>query len=107
MKSNSVHKNAALSASEDVSSIFIKDKHLNIGSGRFAKFATADKRTAQEWVQQALRSPDAKFLPNPHMSNTFQVVTNLHMPVGSKGQASIRTIVGYDGRVINAFPVNQ
>jgi hypothetical protein len=29
------------------------------------------------------------------------------MPVESKGQTSIRIMVGYDGRVINAFPVNQ
>jgi hypothetical protein len=96
---------AAFKAADDVGSIFIKDKHLNVGSGNFAKFATADKSTAQSWVQQALRSPNAKFLPNPNIPNTFQVVTDLGTQIGTKGQSSIRTIVSFDGRAINAFPV--
>jgi len=56
-------------------------------------------------VQQALRSPNARFLPNPQIPNTFQVVTDLGTTIGTKGQTSIRAIVGFDGRVINAFPV--
>src|SRR5699024_2746824 len=51
---------SAFKAADDFSSIFIKNKHLNIGSGRFSKFATSDINTARQWVQQALRSPSAR-----------------------------------------------
>lgn len=61
--------------------------------------------TAQGWVQQALRSSNARFLPNPQIPNTFQVVTDLGTTIGTKWQTSTRAIVGFDGKVINAFPV--
>ena len=96
----------AFRASENLGSIFIKNKHLTSeATGKFAKFATTDIKTAQRWVREALRSPNAKFLPNDEIPNTFKVVTDLGRPVGTKGQTSIRAIVGFDNRVINAFPV--
>jgi hypothetical protein len=88
-----------------VGSIFIKNKHLSSATGNYAKFATTEISTAQGWVKQALRSPNARFLDNPQIPNTFQVVTDLGSTIGTKGQTSIRAIVGFDGRVINAFPV--
>ena len=57
-------------------------------------------------VQEALRSPNAQFLPNPNLPGTFRVVTNVGRPIGVKGQESIRVIVGLDAKVINAFPVH-
>jgi len=96
---------AAFKAANNVGSIFIKNKHLNLGAGNFAKFATTDINTARSWVQQALRSPNAQFLPNPQIPNTFQIITNLGAAIGTKGQTSIRAVVGFDGKVINAFPV--
>ncbi|MBY0434096.1 MAG: hypothetical protein K2U26_08315 [Cyclobacteriaceae bacterium] len=96
---------ASFNAADDVGSIFIKNKHLSTATGNYAKFATTEVSTARGWVQQALRSPNARFLPNPQIPNTFQVVTDLGTTIGTKGQTSIRAIVGFDGKVINAFPI--
>ncbi|UTA67286.1 hypothetical protein [Emticicia sp. 21SJ11W-3] len=98
---------AAFKAADNVGSIFVKNKHLSSHTtGTYAKFATADISTAQGWVQEGFRSPKARFLPNPQIPNSFQVVTDLGKKIGTKGQTSIRTIVSFDGRVINTFPVN-
>ncbi len=96
---------AAFNAADDVGSIYIKNKHLSSATGNYAKFATTESSTAQVWVQQALRSPNAQFLPNDQIPNTFKVVTNVGTIIGTKGQTSIRAIVGFDGKVINTFPI--
>ena len=96
---------AAFNAAGDVESIFIKSKHLDMGAGRFAKFNTSDIGEARRIVQEGLRAPNALFLPNPNLSNTFRVQTNLGKVIGTRGQTSVRVIVGFDGKVINAFPI--
>ncbi len=58
---------AASNAANDASLIFIKNKHLNLGNGSFSKFATNEISVAQGWVQQALCSSEAQFLPNPQL----------------------------------------
>ncbi|HRP03163.1 MAG TPA: RHS repeat-associated core domain-containing protein [Candidatus Kapabacteria bacterium] len=97
---------SAFKAADNPSSIFIKNKHLSDATGNYAKFATTDVKTAQGWVQKALRSQNARFLPNDQIPNTFQVISNIGTTIGTKGQTSIRVIVNYEGKVINAFPVN-
>jgi len=106
--SNSLLKaasNSAFKAADDVGSIFIKNKHLNIGSGKFSKFNTTDIDNARGIVKNALQSPNAQFLENPNLTNTFRVQTNLGRVVGTKGETSVRVIVGFDGKVITAFPI--
>lgn len=77
---------AAFNAADDAGSIFVKSKHLNIGSGNFAKFTTSDINVARGWLQQALRSPNATFLSNPQIPNTFRVFTKMGTTVGTKGK---------------------
>jgi exosome complex RNA-binding protein Rrp4 len=40
------------------------------------------------------------------VDDSFRVVTDLGREVGSKGQTSVRVIVGNNGKIWNAFPVN-
>ena len=46
-------------------------------------------------------SPNAQFLSNPNLTNTFRVHTNLGRVIGTKEQTTVRVIVGFDGKVIN------
>ncbi|MBO0802100.1 MAG: hypothetical protein J2P25_03370 [Nocardiopsaceae bacterium] len=98
-------RDAASAAGDDPEDIFVKDKHLPSSGGRYAKFATSDKSEAQSWIAEALKSKDAVISEN-NVEGTFKVETDLGRAVGTKGQTAIRAIVTYDGRVINAFPVN-
>lgn len=56
-------------------------------------------------VKDALNSPNALFLPH-NQPGSFRVVADLGKPIGTKGQTSVRIIVGEDGKIWNAFPVN-
>lgn len=98
---------AAFKAADDVASWVPKNKHLlGGGSQSKARFATSNIDEVRGIVQEALRSTNARFLPNPNVPGTFRVVTDLGRSIGVKGQQAVRAIVGLDGKVINAFPVH-
>lgn len=96
---------AAFRAADNPSSIFIKNKHLASSGIRGGKFASDDIAEVQGWVAQGLRSDGVQFLPN-QLDDTFRAIVPAGRVVGTGGQTNIRVIVTYDGRVINAFPVN-
>ena len=97
---------AAFKAADNISGFIPKNKHiLGGGSQSKARFNTADVGEIRRLIQEGLRSPNARFLPNPNVPNTFRVVTDLGRQIGIKGQTRLRTIVGLDGKVINSFPV--
>ncbi len=83
-----------------------KNKHL-LGSKakRSAKFNTNNIKEVQNYVREALLSDRAQFMTN-NVSGSFRVVTDLGRQISSKGQTSIRVVVGKDGKIWNAFPVN-
>ena len=93
-------------AADRISSWTPKNKHLQSGRGSNARFNTDDFNETRSLVKEALESPNAQILPNPSIEGTFTVVTDLGREVGRNGRSRIRVIVGLDGRVINAFPVN-
>jgi hypothetical protein len=98
---------SAFRAADDIAQWTPKNKHL-LGGGSQSRnrFNTADIGEVRGIVQEALRSANAQFLPNPNVPGTFRVVTDLGRQVGTRGShQSVRVIVGGDGRVINAFPV--
>gem|GEM_PF-2243130 len=94
---------AALNASKN-NEIFIKNKHLNIGSGRYSKFNTNNISEVKGFVKEALNSSKAVFKPN-NLSNTFIIEADIGRVIGTRGQIKIRAIVGFDDSVINAFPI--
>jgi hypothetical protein len=96
---------AAFSAADDISKIFIKNKHLSSFHGNYAKYATTDKAEVQSLVAEALRSDAAIFKTNG-LAGTFKVQTDLGRAIGTRGQTGIRAIVADDGRVINNFPIH-
>jgi hypothetical protein len=98
---------AAFQAADDIGSWTPKNKHLLSGvSQSKARFGTDDVEQVRSLVQEALRSPEAQFQVNPNLPDTFRVVTDLGRSIGVKGQEIIRAVVGFDGKVINAFPVH-
>ncbi|MEP4888935.1 MAG: RHS repeat-associated core domain-containing protein [Aliiglaciecola sp.] len=108
-KGGSVLANASTSAfraADNVASWIPKNKHLlDSTAKRSAKFNTNSFDDVQSIVAEALRSPNARFMTN-NADDSFRVVTDLGRTVGSKGQTSVRVIVGNDGKIWNAFPVN-
>ncbi len=94
---------AAFDAADDIGSFSVKLKHLPGSGGRYNKFDYGVDPNAA--IQEALRSDAAQFLPNPNLPDTFRVVTDLGRPIGTRGESTLRVIVGLDGQVINAFPV--
>ncbi|MBX4134248.1 hypothetical protein JMI89_11485 [Frischella sp. Ac48] len=84
-----------------------KDKHMvGTTANRSAQFNTNNVSDIQNLVKEALNSPNAKFLPN-NVDGSFRVVVDMNKPIGTKGQTSIRIIIGNDGKIWNAFPVNS
>jgi hypothetical protein len=95
---------AAFKAADNAGDWTVSAKHLFGAGGRWAKFAEGTNPT--ELAQEALRSPDAQFLPNPNGApGSFLVRTDLGRVVGSAGQTAVRVVVSNDGRIITAFPV--
>ena len=96
--------NAAFEAADNADSWTVSAKHLAGAAGRWAKFA--DGTDPNALVQEALRSPDAMFLPNPGgQAGSFIVRTDLGSVIGTNGQTALRVVVSSDGRIITAFPV--
>lgn len=99
-------KTAFNSAKNDVSNWTPKDKHMiGTSASRAAQFNTNNIEEIRMLVKDALNSPNALFLPN-NQPGSFRVVADLGKPIGTKGQTSVRIIVGEDGKIWNAFPVN-
>lgn len=99
---------SAFNAANNISTWIPKNKHiLGGGSQSKARFNTNNTDEIRDIVESVLRSPNARFLPNPNLPGTFRVVGSLEREIGVKGQKNIRIIVGSDGKVINAFPVNE
>ncbi|UAB73126.1 VCBS repeat-containing protein [Vibrio sp. SCSIO 43132] len=98
--------NMAYKAASNVHRWTPKDKHL-LGSTakRAAKFNSNSISDVQRVVAEALRSSSARFMKN-NADDSFRVVADLGREIGSKGQTSVRVIIGNDGKIWNAFPVN-
>lgn len=95
----------AFSAADNIDDWTVGAKHLPDAGGNWAKFATGvDPNQA---VADALRSPDATFLPNsnPALPGSFVVQADVGFVVGTKGQTAIRVVVSNGGEIITAYPV--
>ncbi|MBE0367045.1 hypothetical protein [Pseudoalteromonas aurantia] len=95
---------AAYKAADNIAGWVPKNKHLLDSTAKRArKFNSNSLNDVRSIVQEALRSPDTKFMPNP--DGGFRVVTDLGRKIGSKGETSIRIAVGENGKIWTAFPV--
>ncbi len=95
---------AAFRAVNDATSIFVKNKHLNIGSGNFAKFNTTDITTVQNWVQKAIRSSNSQFILNPQIPDSFKVISDVGLKIGTRGETKIMAIIK-NNKVVNTYPI--
>ena len=98
--------NAAFNAAENTGEWIPKNKHTLSGGGSRARFDTDDFDEIRDLVRDGLRSNRSTFMMNPNLDGTFRIIADAGKVIGVRGQTKIRIIVGEDGKVINAFPVN-
>jgi RHS repeat-associated protein len=96
-------RDAAFQAARAARTFDVSSKHLWWAGGNAGKFAAGVD--IQAAIEAGLRSAAARFLSNPQLPGSFRVVTDLGVPVGTKGQTVIRTIVTFGGDIITSFPV--
>ncbi|MBK7706179.1 MAG: hypothetical protein IPJ30_10445 [Acidobacteria bacterium] len=95
----------AFAASKNVSSFNVPLKHLAGAAGRYGKFNTSDVAAIRSLLAEALKSQNATFLSNKAMKS-FMVITDLERQIGTKGQTKLKIIVGENGKIWTAYPVN-
>ena len=95
---------ALAKAAQNAKSFKIPLKHMAGAAGRYAKFAAGVAPNAL--IEEALQSPNAVISSNPGSGNSFTVVTDLGKTTGTQGQTAIKAIVGSDGKIWTAYPVN-
>ena len=91
-------------ATENAKTFKVPLKHMAGAAGRYAKFAAGVDANAV--IEEALSSSKATVSSNPGSANSFTVVTDLGRTVGSQGQTAVKVIVGSDGKIWTAYPVN-
>jgi hypothetical protein len=91
-------------AADNVDEFTVSAKHLANAGGRWSRFSTNSQTQIRDWIQEALTSPNARFYPNGDNANSFQVITDMGYTIGTKGQTSIKIIVGRDGGIWTAYP---
>lgn len=97
---------SAYRASVNIKNWLPKDKHMiNSTAKKSAKFDTNDPLIVKDRVIEALRSPNATFLPNGSSSNSYQIITDMNRVIGTKGQTSLKVVVDKNGNIWTAYPV--
>ncbi|MDP3487870.1 MAG: SAR2788 family putative toxin, partial [Bacillota bacterium] len=95
----------AYAAADKITDFTVKAKHLMSHQQGFSKFTTDSQQQVQAWVQQALQSSNAMFMPDPNNAGRFQTFVDMGQVIGTKGQQIIKIVVTEAGRIITAYPV--
>ena len=91
-------------AAQDAPQFSVSAKRLFGAAGNWAKFAQGvDARAA---IQEAITSPVRILMGNAGRGDSFRVITDLGRTIGSASETGIRTVIGIDGKIWTAFPVN-
>ena len=98
---------AANYAASKVKNFALSAKHLLNAGGNYAKFNTSSVNTAKSWIQQALRSKNAVFMPNGTSETSFRIYTDMGRVIGSKGQTILKIVLDQGGKIWTAYPVNK
>lgn len=104
-----VRETSKYSAKNEIKNWIPKDKHMQgTNAKNAAQFNTNDISIIRDLVKEALESPQSKIYPNSDVNrNSHRIVYDAQRPIGTKGQTRIRVIIGGDGKIWNAFPVND
>ncbi|PAF22762.1 hypothetical protein CHH49_04030 [Terribacillus saccharophilus] len=97
---------AISAAVKKVASWSVKDKHLTSTGGKYAKFNTSSKSQVRTWVKEGLGKSFVSIDVNKNDKLSFVIVTNLKKKIGTKGQTKIKIVIGHDGKIWTAYPVN-
>jgi hypothetical protein len=89
-------------AVNQASEFVVPQKHLPEAGGRWAKFV--EGTNPNDLVREALNGGTAKITTNT-VADSYKVVADLGRTIGTKGETSIRVIIGKDGKIWTAFPV--
>ncbi|MDR9797931.1 SAR2788 family putative toxin [Aeribacillus pallidus] len=108
---NTFAKAAVKAAKSKVSKFDVSNKHLKRGGGNYAKFNTTDKSQVRNWIKEGLNSKNASYSLNPEVETknadlSFVVIANLGKVIGTKGQKKIKIVVGWNGKIWTAYPIN-
>lgn len=79
------------------------NKHLADAGGKWSKFTSNSVDDLVNVVQGGLKSQNVSFLPNS--GKLFKMVVDMGTQIGTKGQSTVKVIIGYGGKIWTMFPV--
>ena len=80
------------------------NKHLSSAGGNYNKFNLDSSDDILRMVQNGLKSQNVAFAPNK-IAKSWQVIVDMGMQIGTKGQSTVKVIIGYGGKIWTMFPV--
>ena len=98
---------AANAAANGISEFTVKAKHLAGAFGTYSKFKTDSLMQVQTWVQNALQSSKALFMPDPKYADRIQIFVDMGREIGTRGQHIIKIVIDEAGKIITAYPVRS
>lgn len=80
------------------------NKHLSSAGGKYNKFNLDSSEDVLRMVQNSLKSQNVAFAPNKH-ARSWQVIVDMGTQIGTKGQSSVKVILGYGGKIWTMYPI--
>ena len=80
------------------------NKHLSTAGGKYSKFNLDSSDDILRMVQNGLKGQNVTLGPNIH-AKSWQVIVDMGVEIGTKGQSAVKVIIGYGGKIWTMFPV--
>ena len=80
------------------------NKHLSSAGGNYKNFNLDSPNDILKMVQKGLKGQNVSFLPNK-VSKSWQVIVDMGVQIGTKGERAVKVIIGYGGKIWTMFPV--
>ncbi|MDE6065069.1 MAG: RHS repeat-associated core domain-containing protein, partial [Lachnospiraceae bacterium] len=93
----------------DVSSAYVKPKHLSTSGGNGAKFLGDTKEMAEAILQAAIKDGTVQSIADNGLTNfgqqSYQIIIDAGKTVGTRGETLIKIVISEDGGMLSAYPV--
>ncbi len=77
---------------------------MSSAGGNYKKFNLDSPNDILKMVQKGLKGQNVSFLPNK-VSKSWQVIVDMGVQIGTKGERAVKVIIGYGGKIWTMFPV--
>ena len=77
---------------------------MSSAGGNYKKFNLDSPNDILKMVQKGLKGQNVSFLPNK-VSKSWQVIVDMGVQIGTKGERTVKVIIGYGGKIWTMFPV--